>query len=1247
VTVTNEFNTSSDDAERFASLVPQLAVEMAREPGNHHQTIEGSMLSADISGFTALSEKLAAKGKAGAEEITELINICFTELIDAAYAYGGEVIKFGGDALLVLFRGDDHMTRVAAAGLDMQHALHSSPAAKKANLTMTVGASEGPFEAFLVGSSQRDLIIAGTNASHVIHLEGEAEKGDTVVSNGIADALPDTLRVAEHAGGWIISGTVDQQTSGPLERTTGGVDLSSLVPESVGTHFEGFAGLGGEHRIVTVGFLSVTGLDEHLADHGPGDTRDALGDLVDAVVDSCAEFGVTPLHTDIAPNGLKFVLCAGAPYTEGNTSEAMLEAALRITKLTTPFTIKIGVQRGRVFAGFLGSPFRRTYTLMGDPVNTAARMLGKAANKDIVAVDDVLADTRTIYAAEEIEPFLVKGKTEPMRASYVFGTTDWVQKQAPVAPLIGRDAELASLIDALESDRYAVQLVGPAGSGKTRLLDEIRVEVSRRMIEKIEAHCSPYSASTPYALLQIVLRRTAEIEANADPITAGELLYKAVRHHQPELLPMLPILAIPAGAEVDSTPEASAIDAKFLRDRIHEVSARFIRAVLPEDVIFILEDMQWVDDASADFLEYTLQHQASDRWTALISSRPDGNWAIDDDPATRRTITLEPLTDELVRSLVIEASTTDLPDTVLDRIVPQALGNPLYALELTKAVESSDGDDIPDSVEQLVSARIDALDADARHLLRVASVLGNQFSHDDLKVIAGNIIDDLSSVGEFVSELNRGSFEFNNALYRDVSYEGLPFQQRKRLHRKVGDHLESTLENPKAMAGLLASHFSIAGDRDRTWTYGVAAGDRAAHQAANVEAVASYQRAVDAAARLKTVPHAERLRVQLALGDGLAILGRFEKAERAFSRARKLAVTAADHATCMVRIGNARERQGDLEAAGRWYTRAGEMLPRQSVDEVDLQAQSTVHFRQAGLAHRQANQTRAVHEARLALGAAEDANDLVAMANALHRLHLANTYAGRPDRIGYGAKALEMFEELGDHERQASVLNNLGIEHYFAGRWSSAVECYERATEEGVRSGSLIDGLMGALNAGEILSDQGRWDEAIELLGRARRNWEGGRYPIGLAAVKLYLGVAHSRRGETTVASDLLKEAHQEITDLGLDELSADSLTRIYEHESFLELHTVTDADLNENPNTAAFGSRIERSRAIRLVLEAKSTEAIRILEAQLGSNLEGFERALTLRTLAHVNGDESIAAEAQAIFDTLGVVQVRPLPIA
>ena len=1248
MTVTDDRKRSADDAERFASLVPQLAVEMAREPGNHHRTIEGSMLSADISGFTALSEKLAAKGKAGAEEITELINICFTELIDAAYAYSGEVIKFGGDALLVLFRGEDHLTRVAAAGLDMQHALHSSPAAKRANLTMTVGASEGPFEAFLVGSTQRDLIIAGTNASHVIHLEGEAEKGDTVVSNAIADALPDALRVADHAGGWIVSGTVDQHQSGPLVRETDGADLATLVPESVGTHFEGFAGLGGEHRIVTVGFLSVTGLDEHLIDHGAADTCDALGDLVDAVVESCAEFGVTPLHTDIAPNGLKFVLCAGAPYTEGNTSEAMLEAALRITKLTTPFTIKIGVQRGRVFAGFLGSPFRRTYTLMGDPVNTAARMLGKAANKDIVAVDDVLADTRTIYAAEEIEPFLVKGKTEPMRASYVFGTTDWVQKQAPVAPLIGRDDELAALIDALESDRYAVQLVGPAGSGKTRLLDELRVEVSRRMIEKIEAHCSPYSASTPYALLQIVLRRTAEIEANADPVTAGELLYKAVRHHQPDLLPMLPILAIPAGAEVDPTPEASAIDAKFLRDRIHQVSARFIRAVLPEDVIFILEDMQWVDDASGDFLEYTLQHQASDRWTALISSRPDGNWAIDDDPATRRTITLEPLTDELVRSLVIEASTTDLPDTVLDRIVPQALGNPLFALELTKAVESSDGDDIPDSVEQLVSARIDALSADARRVLRVASVFGAEFTIKDLEAVLGDPVHRHHELDEFlVSQAKR--MEFSNALFRDVAYEGLPFSQRVTLHGRVGEHLEATAPEPETIAGLLSEHFSLANNHLQTWKYGRLAGTAARTKAANVEAAAALERAVKSGRTLRSIDNEAVATVALELGETQILLGNFERARSAYDLARKSSDLVHVNATAMIGIGGLKEREGQFTQTHRWLNRAQEALGDDTTDDTRvLLARSKVHFQRAGLYHRLGDTQACIVEARMALGYAEDANDLPAMAEALQRLHLATVYSRRPDRIGYGPRALEFFLELGQFDRASGAHNNLGIEHYFNGRWSEAAEEYERATDAGVRAGSMVDSMLGSLNSGEILSEQGHWEQALDRLHKARRNWEGGRYPVGLCAAKLFLGTTYDRMGQWNEATRYLTEALQAIQELGLEELEEDARLRLLEHQVAQDEHDLAVLETQwKNRSASVLDARFAQIVATALLADGRLREAVAVADDALEA-ADGIERAHLLRLRATASDSESAGpdlAEAQRIYDDLGVVRLRELP--
>src|SRR6056297_5216 len=189
----------------------------------------------------------------------------------------------------------------------------------------------------------------------------------------------------------------------------------------------------------------VVGVAEQLERIGQAGVAEALGELVDDVVAACDAYGVTVLHTDIAPDGIKFVLCAGAPVSPGDTTDALLQAALAITASTVPFTIRQGVQAGRVFAGFLGSPHRRAYTLMGDPVNTAARMLGKAGDRDIVAVAAAIDDTRTIFEVELLEPFLVKGKTEPITAAKVRGTTGRVRRDSADTRLVGRQQELQVL----------------------------------------------------------------------------------------------------------------------------------------------------------------------------------------------------------------------------------------------------------------------------------------------------------------------------------------------------------------------------------------------------------------------------------------------------------------------------------------------------------------------------------------------------------------------------------------------------------------------------------------------------------------------------------------------------------------------------------------------------------------------------------------------------------------------------------
>lgn len=1238
---------TSDNAAARTSLVPKIAVDLAASPDNMHISLDGSMLSADISGFTALSERLADKGKAGAEEITSLISRCFSALIDAAYDYGGEVLKFGGDALLVLFRGDDHELRVAAASVAMQDALRKSSAAKQAKLTMTVGASEGPFDVFLVGSGPRDLLISGDRASKVIELEGEAGKGETLISATIAAALPDSIERREDPLGFVIDQIVEAPKPGPNPEDIDASIVDSLIPPAILEQFAAFDELGGEHRIVAVDFLKLDGVQAQLDANGGQATADALGHVFDAVHEIGQRFDVSILHTDIAPDGVKFLLCAGAPQTTGQVSDAILEAALEIREINTPFVLKQGIQQGRCFAGFLGSQHRRAYTLMGDIVNTAARMLGPAHDGEIVAVDDVFATTRTVFVTDPLSPVQAKGKAEPIAASLVVATSESNRFTRHATPLIGRVTQRTQLTNLLEEPGGIAEMVGPAGAGKSRLLDAITDIAFQQQRHIAKGHCSPYSQASPYSTLRVLLRKALSIDSFADTETVGDILVKMIRHFAPELEAMAPVIAIPVGAKVPATPESDAIDPKFLRSQINTQVRALLLAVLPSNTVIVIEDVHWIDDPSAEFFDHLLSNDIPEGWTTILTRRPEGEWKPNTGDQRFEVITVEPLTSADIRELAIASSDEHLTDRQLDVVVEQAAGNPLFAIELAKAVGSQEN--VPDTVEQLIGARVDALAPNERHALRVASVFGYRLRRGSLKeVFAPRTLPPLRNLREFVAVDSRGNMEFTHALYREVAYEGLPYAERKRLHRTVGEHLEASVDDPTSLADLLTLHFAEAKDSARTWKYGVMAGDKAQRNAATAEAAVCYERALQGAKRLRTIEPTEVARVALLLGDTSSVLGNFDAAERSYARARKLDSSPRTQFSAMLRVGRLREMQGRFSEASRWYNRVAEQVSTDQSDRELLLIRSKMHFYRSGLLHRKSDHQSCIIEARRALGAAEDANDVEEMAQALHRLHLATVYLKRPDRIGYGPKALELFRELGDYERQASVLNNLGIENYFNGRWSEAAESYTLASEAGIRSGSNIDGFVGALNSGEILSDQGHWDKAIELLTSAHRNWENGRYPMGAAIATLFLGVAHSRRGDGDEARAFLQRAEEMLVDLGLPEEAADARSRalyLATYEGTVEPGAIAEMQI-ELDDAHPLQARLLRLEAITAARSGQ-WDAVRGRVIEGMATQTGFDRALTLRVLAFYDPDPDLTwgTEAQAILDDLGVVRLRSLP--
>ena len=279
------------DTERLRPFVPRLSVDwLETDPEVRVREIDGSMVFVDISGFTKMSERLARRGKVGAEEVTDVIGDTFGTLLAEAYAFGGSLVKFGGDALLLFFEGEGHPLRATAAAAGMRATLRRigtfTTTAGKVTLRMSVGAHTGVFDFFLVGDSHRELIVAGPAATETVAMEGAASAGQILLSPALAAALPKGSRGRAVGPGFLLRGSLPEiERTEPLAVATR-VDLTQLIPlalrETVSEEIEP------EHRSVTVAFLHFTGFDDIVL-AGPQRAAEVLEELVrrtQAAIDS-------------------------------------------------------------------------------------------------------------------------------------------------------------------------------------------------------------------------------------------------------------------------------------------------------------------------------------------------------------------------------------------------------------------------------------------------------------------------------------------------------------------------------------------------------------------------------------------------------------------------------------------------------------------------------------------------------------------------------------------------------------------------------------------------------------------------------------------------------------------------------------------------------------------------------------------------------------------------------------------------
>lgn len=1211
-----------DDA-RFLLYLPRAIVTWdGTEPTT---TVDGTVVFADVTGFTALTEQLSRDGTIGSERITDEINGVFTEILSIARLEGGDLLSFGGDAVFLLFAGQDHRRRAVSAAWEMQESMEGHEV-----LRASIGAASGEVTLAIAGTGQRLVFAVGPVVDRMVTLEGLAGPGEIVVSDETMAGLDAWCRGESRGDGFVVAGApepsdveIDDDDVGRVPR-----DLGSLIPPPLHSELA-VTGADGEHRPAVIAFIKVKFVPEEGG-------LDRLTSVVDALTAEAAEHRVCVLAGDVDHRGVKIILTAGVPHAVPEPHERVIRALHRAMARFDDIDLRVGIAEGSVFAGDLGAAFRRAYTVMGDPVNVAARLASAAQPGQMLVSPAVADEVAGSFELTPLAPLALKGKSEPVTPSEVGAPIESRGGGTSAAPFVGRAGDIERLRGLARAASQGVggivELLGPPGMGKSRLVSELAQE--RAGMPTIVAHAHEYDRSTPYRTIGTLLRQSTGIPMEATGEEAGIRLTSLVGNRAPGLAPWLPLVALAAEAIVDPTPEVDALDPRFVVATTARVLVDLADAMLDGPALVVVENHEWIDPASRDIIESMVERTTSMPWLWVMTGREGGEWA------GAVIHALEPLAlaeaEELVSSVAPQ-----LPPRVVHTLAERSGGNPLFAVDLAMLGET---ESIPDTIERLIATRIDRLATRERRLLRYASVLGVEFDLDLLAealapVAAG--FDDATTwaaLAEFMTVSPLGKVRFTQGLVRDVAYAGLSFRRKCEIHGMVAETIERRARHrAKRFAAVLSLHFEAAGDHAKTWEYAIAAGERAASGWATHEAVTMYRRAIQAASHLgDAVEPGARAEAALALAVAADLTGDFDVVESALEFAGGLGESTREFAVASARL---LEKRGALDEAADVLSEA---VKGRVEDDLDMQATMML----AGIRHRQGRFQESADHCRTVIDAPTVDEHPARLAHALNLLSLNATHLGEPGR-SHAERALDLLESIGDWAATGRVLNNLAIDSYYAGQWDEAADLYRQGREASDRAGDVVMVATFDNNIAEILSDQGRLDEAAELFRRAESVWRASGYPVGEALVASNIGRLAMRQGDHATASARLADAVGRFEEMGAAALAAETKLRVIEclicqagTEDAVEL---IDELALESPDRAPILTWL-RAHALAVAGDdsaaATMGEAVELL-AGVGPP---YEYALARIALARLTGADDPAARADLA--ELGAEGAFVLPI-
>ncbi|MCE9672646.1 AAA family ATPase [Myxococcus stipitatus] len=953
------------------------------------EAVRGAILVLDIAGFTPIVVSLSGAGPRGIDALQRLLRSYYTEMIDVVRAHGGDIYQFAGDSILACFEpghgeGDtEAVQRASRCALDVQRRLarfsQLELLGQRFSVSSRIGIGVGESHRIVLGTTGMWMhpALIGRPLEQAVQAEKRARVGEVLLSAEAWALLPDLARVGEERdGAFRLEPSVPLPVGAPPSFSSkGGEELVGrcallLHPVLFTKITTAYQELGGDFRDVTCFFVRFQ------TDHTLADVDAYTGELnafYEYVQRESAHHGGVLLMTDFTDKGNVLYVLFGAPTAQQNKEVLASRLACKLLRERESFPyvreLSIGIATGHAYFGDMGSPWRKGYSALGEVVNMAARLMSYADGPGIHIdaqterklqqggfVTEFVEDARLKGVARAVPVYRLKA--EVRRSLFLKGR----------GGIVGRRRELdllhqAVLESAAGSGRVCV-VSGEAGIGKSRLGARVVEEAESRGARSLYGVCYSYEMFTPFFPWKEVLVQLFGLHDGDDVDARLARLREGMSGLEVVGLEWLPVLAGILGMDVPEDPETRGLDARRKNQRVFQIIFELIEKRSRETpLLLFFEDLHWADNISVDLLEYVASRLAPLRVTLLVTLRPGEQLKNLKDLPGLRPLELSNLEDEDTRSLLRVHLRMDPPDLALEELLlGKVQGNPFFAESIVQGLveggylgpvapgatqmelkRSLQGLALPDSIQDVVLARIDLLSETEKLVVKVASVVGRIFTLDAVAaLVPGSVsrqrirdaIDTLTHLGLIVLELEEPfTCIFKHIVIRDAAYNTLLVSSREDLHRRMARFLEARAgEHPVASAGILAYHFLAGNDEVKGLEYTLMAARSARGQYANDDAVHHYNRAIEILSGTVALDPDEVLlktrRVMQELAETLLQAGNYGGAIHMFEQCLADEELVTRQAEIHLGLGSAHQAKGESPRALQELEMAMELLGR-------------------------------------------------------------------------------------------------------------------------------------------------------------------------------------------------------------------------------------------------------------------------------------------------------------------------------